>query len=83
MTRDDQPLASAAGVLPGEPMEPRVSWIGQPRREPALDELLDDPIMTLLWKSDRLDPRSARATVLQLREVVRARRCRPPVSAAA
>lgn len=41
------------------------------RREPRLDELLDDPIMALLWHGDRLEPRAARAAVLGLREVVR------------
>ncbi len=42
-------------------------------REPPLAELLDDPIMALLWRGDRLEPRSARATVLGLREVLRRR----------
>lgn len=42
--------------------------------EPRLEELLDDPIMALLWRGDRLEPGSARATVLALREVLRRRR---------
>ncbi len=49
------------------------SWPRAGQREPGLDELLDDPIMALLWRGDRLEPRSARATVLGLREVLRRR----------
>ncbi|HEX6014278.1 MAG TPA: hypothetical protein VFY87_21285 [Geminicoccaceae bacterium] len=41
--------------------------------EPALDELLDDPIMALLWRGDRLDPARARAAVQALRVLVRHR----------
>lgn len=41
--------------------------------EPGLDELLDDPIMALLWQGDRLDPGTARATVMALRELLRRR----------
>lgn len=53
--------------------KPVATWAAASGREPHLDELLDDPIMTLLWRGDRLEPRSARATVLGLREVVRRR----------
>lgn len=49
------------------------SWPTSGRREPRLDELLDDPIMALLWRGDRLDPHAARATVLGLREMLRRR----------
>ena len=42
-------------------------------REPRLDDLLDDPIMALLWRSDRLEPAVARAEVEALRALVRAR----------
>jgi hypothetical protein len=41
--------------------------------EPRLEELLDDPIMALLWRRDRLDPAAARAAVLALRALVRGR----------
>ena len=42
-------------------------------REPRLDDLLNDPIMALLWRSDRLEPAEARAEVEALRMLVRAR----------
>jgi hypothetical protein len=57
--------------------QPTQPWSGEAGdagpREPRLDELLDDPIMAMLWRGDRLDPRSARATVLALKEVLRRR----------
>ena len=53
--------------------KPASRWLGVGHREPRLDELLDDPIMALLWSGDRLEPRSARATVLGLRELLRHR----------
>jgi hypothetical protein len=36
-----------------------------------LDELLDDPMMRLLWRRDRLEPSLARAAVLALQALVR------------
>lgn len=39
--------------------------------EPGLDELLQDPIMTLLWRRDRLDPEVARRQVWGLQALVR------------
>lgn len=73
MTRyhDDSDSARAARQ-PGL-SEHRASWHGEGLGEPRLDELLDDPIMTLLWQGDRLEPGSARETVLSLREVVHRR----------
>lgn len=44
-------------------------WQGT--REPRLDDLLDDPIMTLLWRYDGLDPAVARAKVQALQELLR------------
>ena len=32
------------------------AWHPEAGREPPLAELLDDPIMALLWRADRLDP---------------------------
>ena len=32
------------------------AWHPEAGREPPLTELLDDPIMALLWRADRLDP---------------------------
>jgi hypothetical protein len=48
-------------------------WLVEAGGEPRLDELLDDPIMGLLWRGDRLEAGSARATVMALRELVRSR----------
>lgn len=59
-------------------LRPRCTGDAPPdRREPHLDELLDDPIMALLWRGDRLEPCSARVTVLGLREILRRRHAAP------
>ena len=47
----------------------RSAWT-EPGREPSLDELLDDPLMALLWRRDRLQPGLARARVMALRAVL-------------
>jgi hypothetical protein len=44
-------------------------WIER-GREPPLEELLDDPMMALLWRRDRLQPEAARAEVQALRALV-------------
>ena len=44
--------------------------------EPPLGELLDDGIMQLLWRSDRLDPATARAWVDDLQLLVQRRESR-------
>jgi hypothetical protein len=41
------------------------------RAEPGLDELLQDPIMTLLWRRDRLAPDRARTVLRDLQMLVR------------
>lgn len=41
-------------------------WLIDRGNEPSLNELLEDPIMDLLWRADGLDPITARATVLDL-----------------
>ena len=55
---------------------PAGAWRPEPGREPALAELLDDPIMALLWRADKLDPRGVRAELralrLRLRQLSRA-----------
>ena len=43
------------------------AWHPEAGREPALAELLDDPIMALLWRADRLDPNEVRAELRALR----------------
>ena len=35
-------------------------------QEPGLDDLFDDPIMALLWQSDRLEPCRTRALIRDL-----------------
>ena len=67
MTIDQHRSASAARLLrdwsrdTGETHSPYAA--GQ---EPGLDDLFDDPIMALLWQSDRLEPSRARALIRDL-----------------
>ena len=49
-------------------------WDPRGNGEPCLDDLLDDPIMALLWRCDQLEPAAARATVRALQALVRSRR---------
>jgi hypothetical protein len=56
------------------------TWTKRGSREPCLDELLDDPIMTLLWRSDGLEPASARAMLEELRNLVRSRLAMAPAA---
>ena len=59
------------------------AWHPEAGREPALAELLDDPIMALLWRADRLDPAEVRAELRALRlSLRRLRRAGPPAVAA-
>jgi hypothetical protein len=51
----------------------KCAWARRCGGEPRLDELLDDPIMTLLWRSDGLEPASARAMLESLRTLVQRR----------
>ena len=74
MTHGDGGGAPRASTAPSMAYAEDGPWGGPCRGEPELDELLDDPIMTLLWRGDRLDPDHARATVMALRERVRGRR---------
>jgi hypothetical protein len=46
------------------------------RGEPRLDDLLDGPMMRLLWRSDGLEPHTARATIRGLQALVRWRQTR-------
>lgn len=54
------------------------TWLRRGSGEPRLDELLDDPIMTLLWRSDGLEPASARAMLEDLQALVQGRATRAP-----
>ena len=58
------------------------AWWARHSAEPRLDELLEDPIMALLWRSDRLEPEKARATVQALGALIQARG-NPTLTAAA
>ena len=44
------------------------------QREPRLEELMEDPMMGLLWRRDGLEPSRARETLRKLRAIVQARR---------
>lgn len=46
------------------------TWMAAGRREPLLAELLEDPIMRLLWARDRLEPERARAIVRALQAML-------------
>jgi hypothetical protein len=59
------------------------AWGEYCRGEPELDEILEDPIMILLWRGDGLEPDRARKTVMALRERVRGRREDVPACMAA
>ena len=67
MTIDQHRSASAARLLRDWSRDTRETRspcaAGQ---EPGLDDLFDDPIMVLLWQSDRLEPSRARALIRDL-----------------
>lgn len=48
-------------------------WARRCSGEPRLEELLEDPIMRLIWRRDRLDPYVARARVRALQTALRGR----------
>jgi hypothetical protein len=60
-----RPRGSAATV--GE-------WSLGDRREPRLEELMEDPMMGLIWRRDGLEPVRARQTVRELQAIVQAGR---------
>ena len=55
------PLAGAAG-----------DWCFGTAGEPRLEELMEDPMMGLIWRRDGLDPPRARQTLFELQAMVRA-----------
>ena len=59
------------------------AWRHEAGREPPLAELLDDPIVALLWRADRLDPAEMRAEVRALQLKLRQLRRAGPLAAAA
>ncbi len=67
--QNDRASAGWYTVVPSSAPDDR--WLSEPGAEPSLDDLLDDPIMTLLWRADRLEPIAARAAMIGLRAIVR------------
>ena len=67
--QNDRATAGRYAVVLGTAPDDR--WLSEPGAEPSLDELLDDPIMGLLWRADRLEPIAARAAMIGLRAIVR------------
>jgi len=49
-------------------------WAAHRGGEPRLDELMEDPMMGLIWRRDGLEPVQARATLRELQSIVRASR---------
>ena len=46
-------------------------WLWTCSGEPPLEELLNDPLMRLLWQADGLEPREARVAVRRLQVLIR------------
>ena len=49
-------------------------WSVSRQGEPRLEELMEDPMMGLIWRRDGLEPVHARQTLRELQAVVRAGR---------
>lgn len=49
-------------------------WSVGRKGEPRLEELMEDPMMGLIWRRDGLEPVHARQTLRELQAVVRAGR---------
>lgn len=49
-------------------------WSVGRKGEPRLEELMDDPMMGLIWRRDGLEPVHARQTLRELQAFVRAGR---------
>ena len=47
-------------------------WSATRRGEPRLEELMEDPMMDLIWRRDGIEPGRARETLRKLRAIVRA-----------
>ena len=62
----DGPGSVAARLLQLSPGDGSSCQSPEAGREPVLNDLLDDPIMQLLWRSEGLEPSQARATVREL-----------------
>ena len=60
----------------------RTSWKHRLHGEPALSGLLDDPIVQLVMRRDRVSPESLRDLLDRVRAELRNRVCRSPRLAA-
>ena len=76
----EQTLRSRSTRLsPGQPerrptgAEGEDGWHHGNRQEPSLAELLDDPIMALLWRRDGLEPPAARILLKSLQAMLHQR----------
>ena len=49
-------------------------WDVGRKGEPRLEELMEDPMMGLIWRRDGLEPKRARQTLRELQAIVRAGR---------
>jgi hypothetical protein len=57
----------------GSPLAADASdWCFSIAGEPRLEELMEDPMMGLIWRRDGLDPPRARQTLFELQAMVRA-----------
>lgn len=60
---------------PSSGIKPNSDWSVGRKGEPRLEELMEDPMMGLIWRRDGLEPVHARQTLRELQAVVRAGRC--------
>ena len=65
--REDRGLGASGGDVLDR-------WTAADRREPRLEELMEDPMMDLLWRRDGLEPVRARETMRTLQQIVRTAR---------
>ena len=84
MTREQDNRAADLHAVIVRP-SPDTAWLWERNTEPTLDEVLDDPMMALLWRADCLEPVKARATVMGLQALVKrtGRTCRGHVGSEA
>jgi hypothetical protein len=65
--RQDHRSLSSGIAVSGE-------WGMGRKGEPRLEELMEDPMMVLIWRRDGLEPVRARETLRELQAIVRAGR---------
>ena len=67
MERDRRDDGSRQAVAPE-------GWHGKHSGEPRLEELMEDPLMGLIWRRDGIDEVRGRETLRELQAIVRASR---------